>query len=202
VARGGSNDLDNLITICPNHHREYHQSNKFTADQLRIYRTQWIQKCNIFFEIGVPIEVLIKDRKMASKLPLTTKLQFIEQYSNSVIENFSIVGRDVAFYFHSGTQTNAEISKEVITLLKMAYRFFDGVKTVTFIRPHITTRQLLFGQDLPEYYSFTAKASNIGKLIFGTISVHDFWYGIEFFRKKQINTHDVERQKLDLLLVL
>jgi hypothetical protein len=126
----------------------------------------------------------------------------MEQYSNSVIENFSIVDQDIVFYFRSGTQTNAEISKEVLTFLKMAYRFFDRAKTVTFIRPRSTDRQYLLGEDVPEYYSFHTKTSRIKMLVFGKLSVHDFWYGIEFFHKKMVNTHDIERVKMDMLLVI
>ena len=74
VANGGTNDLDNLMTVCPNHHRDYH-SGKFTIEQMRMHRTQWLQRCRVFLEIGIPTEKITKDKETASKLPLEYKIQ-------------------------------------------------------------------------------------------------------------------------------
>ncbi|RDJ35396.1 MAG: hypothetical protein DWQ19_11310 [Crenarchaeota archaeon] len=34
-SKGGSDDLDNLIIVCPNHHRELHELKEFTIDELK-----------------------------------------------------------------------------------------------------------------------------------------------------------------------
>jgi len=40
-AEGGTDDVDNLIVLCPNcHQHRYHRSGEFTRDQLRLYKQQ------------------------------------------------------------------------------------------------------------------------------------------------------------------
>ena len=38
-AEGGTDDIENLIVLCPNcHQHRYHRSGEFTRDQLRLYK--------------------------------------------------------------------------------------------------------------------------------------------------------------------
>ena len=190
--KGGSNDLDNLMVVCPNHHREYHQG-KFTIDQMKTYRTQWIQKCNIFLNVGLPTEILVKDRKIATKLPLDVKLQFMEQYTNSDIQNISVDNDGVTIYFWSTAQFWSEVTRDIISLNQAAFRFFQASRNIRCTCLVSRIEESYHGKDNPELYSFNVGMKDVDGFIFGKISLADFWNKIEFFKKERPNVHQNEK---------
>ena len=188
---GGTNDLDNLMTVCPNHHRDYHDG-KFTIEQMRTYRTQWLQRCRVFLEIGPPTEKLTKDKETASKLPLENKIQFIQESANCRIETISQDEKTVSLFISSGARFPSEITFQTINLIKLIYRLFETTQIIRCTFPHNTNENLLLGLDLPELYSFTVSMDDVDKFIFGKKSIKEFWKDIKFFKKKYINVFNSE----------
>lgn len=197
VSDGGTNDLENLMVICPNHHREYHQG-RFTIDQMRTYRTQWLQKCKVFLEVGLPTEQLTKDREVASNLPLDKKIQFIEESANCVIENISVDENTVSLFYRTPAKTPSEITKNVITLAQLLYRLFKDCKTIRCTLQNNTFEQLRLGIDLPEHFTFLIQMSDIDQFVFGKISIETFWKKIQFSKKKEVNVTSNERETLNI----
>jgi hypothetical protein len=192
VSQGGSNDLDNLMVVCPNHHREYHQG-RFSVEQMKTYRTQWIQKCNIFLEIGLPTEILVKDREIASNLSLDIKLQFLEQYTNCDIQNISVDDDSVTIYFWSAAQSWSEITHDIISFIQTSFRFFKDSKNIRCTCLVNKFEEKYFGKDDPELYSFRVGMKEINDFIFGKIALNDFWDKIEFFKKERPNAYQNEK---------
>lgn len=201
VADGGTNDLDNLMTVCPNHHRDYH-SGKFTIEQMRMYRTQWLQHCRVFLEIGIPTEKITKDKEIASNLPLENKIQFIQESTNCKIETISQDEKMVSLFISSGAITPSEITHQTINLVKLIYRLFETAQIIRCTFPRNTNESLLLGLDLPELYSFAVSMNAVDKFIFGKKSIKEFWGDIKFFKKKYINIFNSEIDKFDMPLVI
>ena len=197
VEDGGTNDLENLMVVCPNHHREYHQG-KFTEQQMRTYRTQWLQKCRIFLEVGVPTEQLTKDRKIASGLPLESKIQFIEESANCVVETIAIDENMVSLFFNSGSRSPSEITRDVINLVKLLYRLFKDSKILRCTFPNNSREKILLGLDVPEFYSFLVEKNDVDKFVFGKLSIAEFWKKITFFKKRDIDVTNYEIKTLDI----
>lgn len=184
VSKGGTNDLENLMVVCPNHHREYHQG-KFSKEQMEIYRNQWIQKCNIFLGVGIPLEVITKDQKLASSLPIEVKMEFLEKYSGCLIQNISEDSNNLTIYFWSSAQIWSEITHDVISLVQSSFRFFKNVKSITGVCIPNRVEEKYYGLDTPDLYSFTVKMSDIEEFIFGKSQLIDFWQSINFFKKER-----------------
>lgn len=192
ISEGGTNDLDNLMVLCPNHHREYHQG-KFTIDQMKTYRTQWIQKCNIFLNVGLPTENLIKDRKIATGLPIDVKLQFMEQYTNCDVQNISVDNDGVTIYFWSTAQFWSEVTRDIISIIQASFRFFQDSKNIRCTCLVAKMEESYHGKDNPELYSFIANMKDVDDFIFGKTALADFWNKIEFFKKEMPNVHKNEK---------
>lgn len=201
VEDGGTNDLENLMVVCPNHHRQYHQG-KFTEEQMRTYRTQWLQKCRVFFEIGIPAEKLIKDRIIASELPLELKIQFIQESANCVVETLAVDQKMVSLFFSSGSQSPSEITRDVINLAKLLYRLFKDSKIIRCTFPNNSREKIILGLDVPEFYSFAVAMKDVDKFVFGKLSVQEFWKKITFFKKRDIDITNYEVQTLQIPLVV
>lgn len=191
VANGGTNDLDNLMVVCPNHHREYHQG-KFSKDQMRTYRTQWIQKCSIFLGIGMPNETLINDQKMASILPIEIKLQFIEQYTNCRIQTISNDNCGMTIYFWSAAQIWSELTRDIISLIQSVFRFFKNIKNLRCTCVSNIEEEKYLGIDNVELYSFNTNMKDIEDFIFGRIQLIELWNKLEFFKKERPNVMENE----------
>lgn len=198
VSDGGTNDLENLMVICPNHHTEYHQG-RFTIDQMRTYRTQWLQKCKVFLEVGLSTEQLTKDREAASGLPLDKKIQFIEESANCVVETISVDDDGgLSLFYRSPATTVSEVTKNVVILSQLLYRLFKECVTIKCIFPNNTLEQLRTGLDLPEHLTFVVQMSDIDKFVFGKISVEEFWKTIQFSKKKEVNLMRNEREIMNI----
>jgi len=197
VSEGGTNDLENLMVVCPNHHTEYHQG-KFTMEQMRTYRTQWLQKCKVFLEVGLPTEQLTKDREVASDLPLDKKIQFIEESAHCIVETISVDEDRLSLFYRTPATSISEITKNVITLSQLLYRLFKDCKTIRCIFPNNTFEQLSIGLDLPEHFTFSVQMSDIDKFVFGKISVAEFWKNIEFSKKKEVYVMSNEREIMNI----
>ena len=196
VSDGGTNDLENLMVICPNHHREYHQG-RFSISQMRTYRTQWLQKCKVFLEVGLSTEQITKDREIASNLPLDKKIQFIEESANSIVETISI-NETVSMFYKTTATTMSEVTKNIITLSQLLYRLFKDCKIIRCTFPNNTLDQLRLGLDLPERFTFLIQISDIDKFVFGRISIEEFWKKIQFSKKKEIDVTRNEREILNI----
>lgn len=197
VADGGSNDLENLMVVCPNHHRDFHHG-KFTIDQMRTYRVQWLQKCRVFLEIGIPVEQVTKDREIASKLDLETKIQFLQESSNCVVETIAADDKVVSLFVNSGARIPSEITVQVVNIVKIIYRLFKDGKVIRCTFPNNTKEKILLGLDIPELYSFAVSMEDVENFIFGKQSIEEFWKKIEFFKKKfvDITNSDIAELKL------
>lgn len=56
VSEGGPNTEDNLMAVCPTCHAKIHRiRNRYTVDQLRMYRERWVTLC----AQGLPLDVRI-----------------------------------------------------------------------------------------------------------------------------------------------
>ncbi|MDE1812603.1 MAG: HNH endonuclease [Thaumarchaeota archaeon] len=197
VSEGGTNDLENLMVLCPNHHTEYHQG-KFTIGQMRTYRTQWLQKCKVFLEVGLPTEQLTKDREVASNLPLDKKIQFIEESANCVVETLSIDDDRLSLFCNTPATTISEITKNVIILSQLLYRLFKECTTIKCVFPNNNQEQLSTGLDLPEHLTFLVQMSDIDRFVFGRDSMEEFWKKIQFSKKKEVNVINDEREILSI----
>jgi len=197
VEDGGTNDLENLMVVCPNHHRQYHQG-KFTEDQMRTYRTQWLQKCSVFLEIGIPAEQLTKDREIASRLPLESKIQFIQESANCIVETLGVDEKMVSLFFNSGSRKPSEITRDVINLTKLLYRLFKDCKIIRCTFPNNSRVRIALGLDTPEFYSFMVGMNDVDKFVFGKLSIKDFWKKITFFKKRDIDVTNSEIKTLQI----
>ena len=144
VVDGGTNDLENLMVVCPNHHRDFHDD-KSTIEQMRTYRTQWLQKCRTFLEIGVPVEKLTKDREIASQLPLEIKIQFIQESVNCIVETISQDEKMISLFVNSGASILSESTRQIITLVKLIYRLFNTTTIIRCTFVNNTQEKILFG---------------------------------------------------------
>ena len=147
ISKGGTNDLENLMVVCPNCHTNFHER-RFTTDQMRTYRIQWMQKCNVYLEIGIPTEKLTKDQKIALELPLETKIQFLEESSRCIIEMILSESKQITIYFTSGAQTIKEVDKDVINIVQLIFRFFNK-PIIQCTHPRYTAQGLKLGTDQP-----------------------------------------------------
>ena len=197
VVDGGTNDLENLMVVCPNHHRNFHDG-KFTIEQMKTYRTQWLQKCRTFLEIGVPVEKLTKDQAIASKLPLEVKIQFIQESANCIVETISQDEKMISLFINSGASILSEITRQIITLVKLLYRLFSTAMIIRCTFINNTRGKILLGADIPELYSFSVSMSDVDKFIFGKKSIDGFWKDIKFFKKKYVNVHNSEIKELNI----
>lgn len=197
VSDGGTNDLENLMVVCPNHHREFHQG-KLSIDQMKVYRTQWLQQCRVFLEVGIPNEKITKDRDIASNLSLENKIQFIQESSNCLVETLSEDDTTISLFLNSAARSPSEITRTVITIVKIVYRLFKTAKITRCTFPVNTKEKILLGADVPELYSFIVGMKDVDDLVFGKISVSDFWKKISFFRKKDVDITQNQIKHLDL----
>lgn len=200
VSKGGTNNLENLMAVCPNCHTNFHEG-RFTTDQMRTYRIQWMQKCSVYLTIGIPTEKLTKDQKIALELPLETKIQFLEESSRCIIETVSLESKQITIYFKSGSQTIKEVDKDIINISQLVYRFFDK-PIIQCIHPNYTIDDLKLGADKPELYSFTIKHADVENFVYGKTTLNQFWERISFFKKRFIHKGDSSRAKFDIQLVI
>ncbi len=192
VVDGGTNDLDNLMVVCPNHHTDFHDG-KFSIEQMKTYRNQWIQKCNIFLQVGVPTEILVNDRELASSLSLEIKLQFLEQYTNCDVQNISVDSDGITIYFWSTAQSWSEITHDIISLTQASFRFFKDSRNIKCVCLVVKIEEKYYARDNPELYSFNVSMKNVDDFIFGKIPLNDFWNKIEFFKKERPNVYQNEK---------
>lgn len=200
VSKGGTNNLENLMVVCPNCHTNFHEG-RFTTAQMRIYRIQWMQKCNVYLEIGIPTEKLTKDQKIAMELPLETKIQFLEESSRCIIETVSLESKQSTIYFTSGAQTIKEIDMDVINIVQLVFRFFNK-PIIQCTHPKYTTHGLKLGADQPELYSFKVKRADVEKFVYGKTTLNQFWKKISFFKKRFIDKGDSMRDEFYIQLVI
>ncbi|MDQ1353468.1 MAG: hypothetical protein QG657_3774 [Acidobacteriota bacterium] len=67
-ANGGTDDIDNLIVLCPNcHQHRYHRSGEFTPDQLRLYKQRLKDKNEVEKRVLQNLEEI---RQMLPTVPL------------------------------------------------------------------------------------------------------------------------------------
>ena len=191
VVDGGTNDLENLMAVCPNHHRDFHDG-KFTREQMRTYRTQWLQQCRSFLEIGIPVEKLTKDRETASELPLEMKIQYIQESANCIVETIAQDEKTISLFVNSGASISSEITFQIITLVKLIYRLFSTAKIIRCTFVNNTREKILFGADMPELYSFIVAMNDVDRFIFGKKSINEFWNDVKFFKKKYIDVTNSE----------
>ena len=201
VVDGGTNDLENLMTVCPNHHRDFHDD-KFTREQMRTYRTQWLQQCRSFLEIGIPAEKLTKDREIASKLPLEMKIQYIQESANCIVETIAQDEKTISLFVNSGASILSEITFQIITLVKLIYRLFSTTKIIRCTFVNNTPEKILFGADMPELYSFTVAMNDVDRFIFGKKSINEFWNDVKFFKKKYIDVTNSEINEFNMPWVI
>lgn len=200
VSEGGTNDLENLMAACPNCHTNFHEG-RFTTEQMRRYRTQWMQKCNVYLEIEIPAEKLTKDQKIALELPLETKIQFIQESSRCIVETVSLESKQIAIYFKSGAQTIKEIDKDVITLTQLIFRFFNK-SIIQCTHPNYTNNGLKLGTDQPELYSFKVRRTDVENFVYGKTTINQFWKKISFFKKRFVDKGDITKIDFGIQLVI
>ncbi len=200
VSKGGTNNLENLMAVCPNCHTNFHEG-RFTTVLMKTYRTQWMQKCSVYLTIGIPTEKLIKDQKIALELPLETKIQFLEESSRCIIETVTLESKQITIFFKSGSQTIKEIDKDIINISQLVYRFFNK-SIIQCIHPSYTIHDLKLGVDKPELYSFKIKRVDIENFVYGKTTLNQFWNSISFFKKRFADKGDSSRAKFDIQLVI
>lgn len=71
ISEGGPNTEDNLMAICPTCHAKIHRiRNRYTPDQLRMYKERWVQLC----AQGLPLDVRIAQAFNTTKPPQPTQI--------------------------------------------------------------------------------------------------------------------------------
>jgi hypothetical protein len=66
ISEGGPNTEDNLMAVCPTCHAKIHRiRNRYSADQLRMYKERWVQLC----ALGLPLDLRLAQAFDTSKPP-------------------------------------------------------------------------------------------------------------------------------------
>jgi hypothetical protein len=70
ISEGGPNTEDNLMAICPTCHAKIHRiRNRYTPEQLRMYKERWVQLC----AQGLPLDVRIAQAFDTNRPPAPTQ---------------------------------------------------------------------------------------------------------------------------------
>ena len=85
-AEGGTDDIENLIVLCPNcHQHRYHRSGEFTRDQLRLYKKNLIDQNEVEKRVLQNLEDIRQSLPTASPDDIEQKLRIELQEAATIV---------------------------------------------------------------------------------------------------------------------